>query len=169
MISYALDYHSQTDGGDAEEFSMARTNHHIFMGTTLDRREKLFAGLNINSWNKAQKKGESDEEKTINMLEMGAKFLYYMTKERRFFVSYVYNLSVKGKSEEAGVSSDTDGTSSLISFGYHLKLGNPSFLLGASLNIHSLTITSRVADSTESEVSDTYASTFPMLEFIGRF
>lgn len=168
MIGYSLDMHQETDGGDAEEFSLTRTGHHVFIGLSMDRKQRFFVGQNIISWTKAQTKGESDDEKTVSLLELGPKFLYYLNKDRVFYLSYVYNFHVKGTSEESGDSSDINGTSSLISLGYHYKLGD-SFLLGASFNVHSVSITTKTTDSNQEEVTDTYQSTFPMIEFLLRF
>ena len=168
MAGYSFNMHTETDGGDAEAFSLAKTNHHIFIGLSVDRKEKFYIGQNINSWTKTQTKGEGDDEKTITLLELGPKFLYYFTKERVFYISAVWNFYAKGTSEESGGSSDVDGTSTLISLGYHYRLGD-TFMLGASLNSHSVSITSKITDSEQEEVTDTYQSTFPMLELLFRF
>ena len=168
FLNYSLNYHSDTDGGDAEAFSLSRINNNLFLGATLDSAKKFMLGTNFSSWNKSQSKGDGDTEKTISQLEIGPRLHCYLSQNRAWFVTLTYNFYSKGTGTVSGADATFDGTGLMSSLGYHLKTSK-SFAMGASLNYHSTTISSRIINSAESEVTDTYVSIYPMLEMVLRY
>lgn len=168
FINYSLNYHSETDGGDTEEFSLSRLNNSLFLGASMDSGQKYIIGTNFISWNKTQSKGDGDTEKEISLIELGPKFLMYFSQARAFFVSLTYNFYSRGTGTVNGDSAEFNGSGLMGAFGYHMKVSK-RFAMGASLNYHSTTITSSVVDNTESDVSDTYVSIYPMIEMVLRY
>ena len=167
-MQYSLNYESDTDSGEAQEFSYNKMNNSIFFGATLDNTKTFIIGQNLTSWNKTQKKGSSDTESSLNLTEFGPKVLYYFTKYRTWFASVTYNFYVKGTIDTSGTEVEASGTSIAASLGYHYKI-TTRLALGASLRYHQTTIANQVEDSTSSDVSKTYTSIYPMFELSVRY
>lgn len=168
FLNYSFNYHSDVDSGDTEAFSLSRMNNNIFLGATLDGAKKYILGTNFSSWNKTQTKGDGDTEKEISLLEIGPRFHMYFSQMRTWFFSLTYNFYSKGTGTVAGESATFDGSGYMASLGYHLKVSK-TFAMGASIMYHGTTITSNVIDSAETEVTDTYASIYPMIEMSLRY
>jgi hypothetical protein len=143
-------------------------NNTIYLGASMDSGLKYIIGTNFSSWNKTQSKGDGDTEKEISLIELGPKLLVYFNQARSFFASLTYNFYSRGTGTVNGSSAEFNGSGLMGALGYHMKVSK-RFAMGASLNYHSTTITSSVVDSTESDVSDTYVSIYPMLEMVLRY
>lgn len=168
FASYSLNYNSETDGGDAEVFNFSKMNNSLSFGASLDSAKKFIIAQNITSHTKSQKKGITDQEMSFTLLELGPQFLWYFTQERRWYISYTYNFLASGSSQISGTKYDVEGSSTMASLGYHLKV-NKTFAMGASVKYHNITITSRSSGTTKTEVTDTFNSIYPMLEAVLRF
>src|SRR5690606_12602659 len=111
---------------------------------------------------------DSDQQVTLNLLELGPRLHYYFSPERNWFISATYNFQSKGTGLLNGETATITGTGSIGSLGYHYKV-TKALGIGASISYHSVVITSRKVDDTDSEVTETYNSIVPMLEFAWRF
>ncbi|MCO4752883.1 MAG: hypothetical protein KC478_00305 [Bacteriovoracaceae bacterium] len=168
-MDYKLNYQTETDGGDAGAFSYTRMMNSVFFAASMDRDKRFYIGQSAIFWNKTQQQGEdSDDEFTMNLLELGPRIHYYFTQNRTWYTSLVYNFYVNGTSQTAGVEGDVSGTSYLASLGYHYKFTR-TIGIGASLNYHSVTLDERKVDSTSNDVSETFSAIVPMLEIAFRF
>lgn len=168
FMQYSLNYESDTDSGDAQEFTYSKMNNTIYLASTLDEGKKFSIGQSFTSWTKTQSKGSGDTETSLTLLEFGPKLFFYFTKERSWFTSITYNFYVSGSGKISGSEVELSGTSILGSIGYHYKI-NKVLALGASLNYHQTTITDQISNSTTTTVSNVYTSIYPMIEFAIRY
>lgn len=168
FMQYSLNYESDTDSGDAQEFTYSKMNNSIFIAATLDPGKLFSIGQNFTIWNKSQSKGSGDTATSLSLTELGPKMLFYFSRNRSWFSSITYNFYVSGSGETSGTSVEVTGSSIVAAVGYHYKISR-LFALGASLNYHQSTITSQVTDSTTSEVSNVYTSIYPMIEVSIRY
>lgn len=166
---YNLNYQTESDGGDAPAFTYNKTMHNLFLGASLDVKKQFYLGQNILSWTRtAQQGNDSATQTTMSLLELGPRLLYYFNDLRRWYLSLVYNFSVKGTSTINEEEGKIEGTSYIAALGYHYKV-TKQIGIGGSLNYHVLTITARKIDSTDLEPSESYTAIIPMLEIAIRF
>tara|TARA_Y100000780_G_scaffold232596_1_gene269159 strand:- start:316300 stop:316839 length:540 start_codon:yes stop_codon:yes gene_type:complete len=168
-MDYKLNYQSETDAGDATAFNYTRMMNSLYFAASMDRNKRLYIGQSVIFWNKTQKQGDdSADETTLDLLELGPRLHFYLTQNRTWYASAVYNFSAKGTSKVSGVEGDVDGSGYMATLGYHYKFSK-TIGIGGSLNYHSVTVDERKVDSSSSDVSETYTAIIPMLEIAFRF
>jgi hypothetical protein len=165
---YNLHYDTDTDSADAEEFQRTKMVNSLLLGASFGKRKKLIIGQSFSSWTKQQQKGASDNKSSFNFIELGPKFLYYLTRHKTWFISLTYNFYVRGTSKVNNRDEKLSGSSTVSSFGYHLPVSE-SFAMGVSLNYHDTTITESVENNLSRTLSEKYTSLYPSFEFVFHF
>lgn len=168
FMQYSLNYESDTDSGDAQEFSYSKMNNTIFVAATLDMAKQFSIGQSFTSWTKTQSKGSGDTETSLTLMEFGPKFFYYFTQNKTWFSSLTYNFYVSGTGKISGSDVDVSGSSLVGAVGYHYRISK-LLAMGGSLNYHQTTITNTIDGSTTNTVSNVYTSIYPMLELTIRY
>jgi hypothetical protein len=161
LIQYGLNYSSEADNTQNDDYEKTRTFHKIFLGASINGKRTLFFGWNINSWSSALTK-VSDEE-TYKMLEMGPRLVYFFNEDYRVYVAAEWNPYAKGDRDKTGTASEISGSSMGFGLGYRFKLSRVVGL-GASLNYHTLNLKEEKVGSTEETISDKVTNIMPMLE-----
>jgi hypothetical protein len=162
-VSTSSGYASGSDGKTNNSFS-DMTNH-IFLGASVDSKEKLIIGQNISLVSSQIKTTNTDK---LSTTELGPKITYYFNDDKNFYVGVAWNPYAKGTRTAAGVSADISGWSYLATTGVLMKMSG-NFLLGASINYHSLSVTKAIVSTTASTVSNSYSSIMPMINICFRF
>lgn len=165
---YSLHYDTDSDTGDAEAFQYTKMINSLLLGASFGRRKKLIIGQSFSSWTKQQQKGAADNKSVFNFLELGPKFLYYLTRYKTWFASFTYNFYVRGSSKINNKEATLNGTSTVLSIGYHHAVSD-SFAMGLSLNYHDTTITESVENNLSRTLSEKYTSFYPSFDFVMHF
>lgn len=157
-------YDSYTDGKSKNTFS--NMTNHLFIGASLDTKQKLLIGNNVSQMSIGLKSTNND---TYSVLEVGPKILYYLDEEYLFYTAIAWNPYVKGDRKVAGAASEKiSGWGYLATFGASMKV-NRNFAMGFSINYHAMSITESVVDTTATKVSNSYNTIMPMVNFTLRF
>lgn len=163
-IQTSSGYDSYSDGKSKNTFS--NMSNHLFIGASLDLKQKLLIGNNVSQVSVGLKSNNND---TFSVLEVGPKVLYYFDEDYLFYTAVAWNPYVKGDRKVAGAASETiSGWGYLATFGASMKI-NRNFAMGFSINYHSISITESVVSTTASEVSESYSTIMPMINFTLRF
>lgn len=165
---HSLFYNSTTDNADG--FNYSTMKNVLFFGASLGKADKIILGQNVIFWNKTHKGTSASNESKISLLELGPRLTYYFNEARTFSVNIAYDPYVKG-TRTLATSSDQEeisGSSIFLSAVYQLKVSK-MFFIGASLNYHSVTISESTVSNVATEVSQTYTSIYPAIDFSIRF
>lgn len=163
-IQTSSGYDTYTDGKSKNTFS--NMSNHLFIGASLDLKQKLLIGNNVSQVSVGLKSSNND---TYSVLEVGPKVLYYFDEDYLFYTAVAWNPYVKGDRKVAGAASETiSGWGYLATFGASMKV-NRNFAMGFSINYHSISITESVVSTTASTVSESYNTIMPMINFTLRF
>jgi hypothetical protein len=163
LLQYALNYTSQTDDSTTKSES-SQTFHKILLVASVNARNTLFLGWDINSWSSTLKQGASNEE-SYSLLEMGPWLQWFMNENQNVYVTAEWNPYARGDREKAGSSRGISGSSMGFGIGYKFRISRYTGF-GASLNYHTLSVSEEMIGSTETNVSDTVTNLMPMLEFV---
>lgn len=165
LIDVSTNYHSDED--DVTTFSYSRLDYRGFLAASLDSKQKFYFGQNVSQFGRDFKNGSVTGKYSV--LELGPRFQYYFSGERTFFMSAAWNPYVKGSRTVGTTEEDISGSSYFINLGWQLKLSR-SLSIGASLNYHTISITKETdTNNVETDVTDSYTTIYPMLEFSIRF
>ncbi len=163
-IQTSSGYDTYSDGKSKNTFS--NMTNHLFIGASLDLKQKLLIGNNVSQVSVGLKSSNND---TFSVLEVGPKILYYFDEDYLFYTAIAWNPYVKGDRKVAGAASETiSGWGYLATFGASMKI-NRNFAMGFSINYHAISINESVVDTTASEVSESYSTIMPMINFTLRF
>lgn len=162
-VQSSLGYTSESDGKTKNTFS--DLTYHVFIGASIDNKEKLQIGPSYSSISNTFKSTNTD---TLATTEIGSRIMYYFNEERNFFVSVTWNPYASGKRKATNVSADITGWSYVASFGALMKTSS-NFLLGGNLSYHSLAVSKGTVGTTTTTESTTYTSLMPMLLIAYRF
>ncbi|MBA2405060.1 MAG: hypothetical protein H0V66_09845 [Bdellovibrionales bacterium] len=161
MLQYGLNYSSEKDESDGDDYEKTRTFHKVFLAASVNSNKTLFFGWNINSWGSTLTKN-SDEE-SYDVLEMGPRLTYFFSEERRAYITGEWNPYAKGDRDKTGTSAEISGSSIGLGVGYRFKLSR-LIGLGAALHYHTLNVKEEKIGSTENDISDKITNIMPMLE-----
>jgi hypothetical protein len=165
LIDVSTNYHSDED--DVTTFTYSRFDYRGFLAASLDSKQKFYFGQNVSQFGRDFKNGSTTGKYSV--LELGPRFQYYFSGERTFYMSAAWNPYVKGSRTVGTTEEDISGSSYFINLGWQLKIGR-SFSLGASINYHAISITKETdTNNVETDVTDSYTTIYPMLEFSFRF
>ena len=165
-VRYSLFYYSWED--DVDNYTASRMNNSLFIGASFDKDQQIFLGPSYQIWSKAHKPNASSTESDLSLTEFGARLVYFFDRAWRWKFSATYNFASSGDRTVSGASQEVDGSGYQLSLGYSLPV-NRNFYVGASLNYHSVGIESSTVNNTKSNVTQTYTTLYPMLEFALRF
>jgi hypothetical protein len=163
LFQYGLNYSSQKDASTEGEFEESRTFHKVLIGASINGKNNLFLGWNINSWNSSLKQGTGNED-TYSMLEMGPRLQWFMDQDYRWYLSAEWNPYAKGDRDKVAQSREISGSSIGFGIGYRVKISR-LIGIGASLNYNSLSLEEEKVGTTENTLSDKITNIMPMLEF----
>ena len=167
LISSNINYQSDKDES-AEQKSETSLNYiKLQLAASINKRDTLFLGWNINSWSKSIKYGTTNEDE-YSILEMGPKFTWFTSDEYRFYFAFEYNPYAKGTRKIAGTERDTDGSSMGFGVGYRLKI-TKAFSMGASLYQMTTTVDTDTVTTTTTQRGDKVTFMLPMLELSFNF
>lgn len=163
-IQTSSGYDTYSDGKSKNTFS--NMSNHLFIGASLDLKQKLLIGNNISQVSIGLKTTNND---SFSVLEVGPKVLYYFDEDYLFYTAIAWNPYVKGDRKVAGAASETiSGWGYVATFGASMKV-NRNFAMGFSINYHAISITESVVNTTASDVSESYSTIMPMVNFTLRF
>ena len=162
-IQSATGYESNNDGKTSSSFS--DLTNHLFLGASLDSKEKVIIGQNLSYLSNTYKTATTNK---ITTMELGPRLNYYLNEEQNFFLTLAWNPYAKGTRVVNGASEDISGWSYLAGIGAVLKM-NKTFYLGASLNYHSLSVTKSIVGTTATTTTNSYSSLMPMINLTLRF
>lgn len=154
------------DEDDSSNFSYNKMNNSVFLAASFDKSQKFYFGQHLLSFSREFQSGS--ETVSISTTELGPKFLYYFSQAKTVFVSGSWNPYTKGDRTSSSATEEISGSSIITSLGYHIKLSK-KFLLGASVNYHALSISKVTEGSSETDVSQSYTSIYPMIELAFHF
>lgn len=166
LIQHAFNYHSHSD--DVENFSYNRMNNYLFIGASINKSERFFLGQSVHIWNKTHQAGSDGEASTISLTELGPRVVFLIGPLFRWHVSVAYHIYTKGTRSIEGSSEKISGSAMMGSLGYQIRLSKV-FYMGASLHYHSMSITESVEDSEQTDVTNSYTTIIPAIEFSLRF
>lgn len=149
------------------KLAYSRMQGSFFVGAGIGRNAYFVLGPSYSLWTKSHTpSGATPEESSIN--EFGATLLIYFNKNKNWKLEVTYCPNISGTRTVSGTEEDILGSSFTIDFGYHMNL-TERFILGASLGYHSTTISQKIVNNTESEISESYTQIIPKLEVALRF
>jgi hypothetical protein len=125
-------------------------------------------GQNIIYSTRDAKEDYSGKTTSLKMLELGPRFQFFFDEPKTSYISFTFNPYAKGKRVILGETETVSGTSFLINMGYQLKI-TKSIFAGLSVNYHSLSLSTKTIDTTETKISESYSTIYPMIEFSVRF
>ena len=158
-------YNSDTD--DADNFEYTNMTNSFFLGATVNTKKTFFLGWAATLLNRTYNTGSSETE--VATTEIGPEVLFYTSEAKSVFISLNWNPFVSGDKTSSSSTLEISGSSYNVALGYQLKVSK-TFRLGASLNYHAMSITKTTNSSNVStEVSQSYTSIVPMLEFAFHF
>jgi len=161
MFQYGLNYSQSSDNTSGDDHDFSRMFNKIFLGASINGAQTLIFGWNINSWSSTLTKDAAEDEYSI--LEMGPRLLWFMNEGKNFYVSAEWNPYAKGSRTKSSIDSDVSGSSLGFGAGYRFRLSR-LIGLGASINYHTLTLSTETIGSTESTTTDKIGNIMPMLE-----
>jgi hypothetical protein len=159
----ATGFNSNTDGKTKNSFT--DMTYIMFIGASVDNKEKWLIGPSVSSVSTTYKLTTTDKLATT---EIGSRLMYFFNEERNFFISVTWNPYASGKRTATSVEAEISGWSYLATFGALMKT-NSNFLLGGSLNYHSMAVSKGTVGTTTTKESTTYSSVMPMLNLAYRF
>ncbi len=149
------------------KLTYSRMQGSFFVGAGIGRNAYFVLGPSYSLWTKSHTpSGATPEESSIN--EFGATLLTYFNKNKNWKLEITYCPNISGTRTVSGAEQDILGSSFTIDFGYHMNL-TERFILGASVGYHSTTISQKIVNNTESEISESYTQIIPKLEVALRF
>jgi hypothetical protein len=125
-------------------------------------------GQNIIYSTRDAKEDYSGKTTSLKMVELGPRIQLFVDEPKTFYFSFTFNPYAKGTRVILGQTETVSGSSFLVNMGYQLKI-TKSFFAGLSVNYHSLSLTSKTIDTTETKISESYSTIYPMIEFSVRF
>ncbi len=161
MLQYGLNYSSEKDDSTNDNYEKNRTFHKVFLGGSINSKNTLFFGWNLNSWNSSLTK--VNDEETYKMLEMGPRLTYFFNEEMRAYFTLEWNPYAKGDREKTATSTEVSGSSTSFGLGYRFKLSR-MIGLGAAIHYHTLSLKDEKVGSTETSISAKVTNLMPMLE-----
>lgn len=165
LIDLSTNYHSDED--NVSTFSYSRFDYRGLIAASLDSKQQFYFGQNISQFGRDFKNGAVTGKYSV--LELGPRFQYYFSGERAFFISAAWNPYVQGSRTVDSTEEDISGSSYFVSLGWQLKLSR-SLSIGASVNYHTISISKETdTNNVETDVTNSYTTIYPMLEFSIRF
>lgn len=161
MFQYGLNYAQSSDNTSSDDHDFNRIFNKVFLGASINGGQNVIFGWNINSWSSTLTKDSAEDE--YSLLEMGPKILWFLNEGNNFYVTAEWNPYAKGSRTKSSIDSDISGSSIGFGAGYRFRLSR-LIGLGASLNYHTLTLSTETIGSTESSTSDKIGNIMPMLE-----
>lgn len=142
--------------------------NNTFIGITISHY--FVFGQNIIYTTRTNTGEASDYNKgDFNLLELGPRIMVFFNQNRNLSLSANYNPYCKGSRKKSSAGDQTvDGTSFNVNLSLQLGFWQNVFL-GASLNYHSIMLTTEKVGGTESDITDNYSYIFPAFEFSVRF
>jgi hypothetical protein len=161
-FAYYFNYEKdeETQGETTNEYS--RFYHKFFFGASLNRKDTLFLGQNINYWTRNLAQG-SNNGTEYSMLELGPRLIYYFSESHNAFVSAEWNPYVSGDRTVATVESELRGSSVGFAIGYRWKIRG-ALGLGISVHYSKVSFNKSSRSGTETDISDSINFVMPMLE-----
>lgn len=157
----------RTDSDDVSgDYEYANTNLILVLGGLFGKGGRWMVGQSFVKTTRSTKNGSTETE--LDVLELGPRIQYYLTKLRTSYIFVTYNLYCQGTRTMSGTAQDVDGTSTIIGFGYQIKMSRRSFLT-LGLNSHTIGIAEQTVAGTTTDVSQTYTMIYPSLEVAYRF
>jgi hypothetical protein len=144
-------------------------DNRVFLGASLDSGGHVFFGQSLLMMSRTIKGSSDGDPDEITTMELGPRFTFFFDDAGTWKLSLAWHPYAKGERKRAGETEDISGSAYLASFGFQARFGR-SFYLGASINYHSLSITkSTDTSNVEEEVSHSYTTIIPMIDFAFRF
>ena len=162
LLKYGLNYSSENDASDVDEYEKSRTFHKAYLGASVNSKKTLYFGWNVNSWNSEISKGSSPEN-SYSILEMGPRLVWFTNENHNLYFTAEWNPYARGDREKENVSREVQGSSMALGMGYRFRLSR-LIGLGASIHYHSLSLNEEKIGSTENNISDSITHFMPMLE-----
>ena len=166
LFQYSMFYNTYSD--DVENFSYSRMNNGLFVGASLGRGVRFFLGPSYHLWSKSHQADAGSTASEASFSEFGATLITYLDQAGNWKFELTYNPMVKGERTTTGTPIKLDGSGYRASIGYQLKLSGKLYL-GASLNYHSVGISSEIESNTETEATTSYSNITPTLELAFRY
>jgi hypothetical protein len=159
FYSLNISNHNEAIGGQESDFN--RTFHTLFLAGTVNGKESIFLGWNINSWSST---GERNSDKSqLSVLEMGPRLIWFNSDQYNYYFSLEWNPYVRGTRTSSAENVEIKGNSFSAGIGYRFEISR-SFGLGAGLYYHSLRVGEEIDGETHRTVSDTINMLMPKLE-----
>jgi hypothetical protein len=167
-FQHSFNYQTDTDSDSSENSKYAAMRNSFVLGAKFGSDGKWVIGQSIIMSSKSIGATSLSSDEEISLLELGPRVIFFFNDSRNFYISGVYNFYAKGDRKRSGASEDVDGTSYLGSIGVQMK-GTKKFYFGVSLNYHAVSISESSVNNTQSDVSHSYTSIYPAIEFSLRF
>lgn len=164
-LVFELSNNYTSDEDDVSQFSFSKLDSRLFLGASLDKKNKFYFGQNLMMMSRTVKASSSSQEDEVSTTELGPRFSYYGGEGKGgTYFSFAWNPYAKGERKVAGEQEDISGWSYFLAFGYLMRVSK-SVYLGATFNYHVLNVSkSTDAANTETERSQSYTTIYPMLE-----
>ena len=164
FLQHSFIYYAHSD--NVENYSHNRLNNFVFLGASFDKKDKFYIGQSLHSWSKDHAVGSANGE--IGMTELGPRIIMFFNEPKTWYFSFAWHPYAKRTRTVDSESHNISGSSYMGTLGYQLKI-TKMFYLGGSLNYHLLNISTQTVDNTESTVTHSYTTIYPMVEFSLRF
>lgn len=165
-IQTSAGYH--TDEDDVNDFTYSTTMLNFFIGGSFGKGEKWVVGQNFVQSARTEYDTSESQENELSLLELGPRIQYFFTVMKTAYVAVVYNLYANGTRTLSGNEQDVEGTSTIFSFGYQLKMSRSSYL-GFSINYHSISLSKQTESNTATDISQSYTLMYPAIDLSFRF
>jgi hypothetical protein len=157
-------YNSYSDGNTKNSFT--NMTNGIFIGASLDSKQKLLIGQHVQMGSVSLKSSTTD---TLDYTEIGPRVTYYFSDDYNFFTSLSWCPYLSGTRKAAGsASEDIKGWSYSVLIGGSFKI-NRNFALGTGIIYHAINLSESTVGSTSTDISHSYSGISPVFNFILRF
>lgn len=170
-IQYSLGMINDQEEQGAIDFSNNHLRHEFFLGVAFGPSNRIVLGQNFLKWSReveVQLMDIAEDQQEINLTEMGPRLLFYLNKNKNFYLSGAYHFYVRGERENLLLEEDLQGKSFLGTFGMQMNLTS-NLLFGLSFNYHKVELNESTFNSQTSQIDHDYVHFYPSLELSYRF
>ncbi|MBF0206594.1 MAG: hypothetical protein HQK53_06865 [Oligoflexia bacterium] len=170
-IYYQHSFNIDHTNDNAENFSFDTMKNFMCLGATVGQDQNIVIAHSAIFWSKNNKSSADATGSKFSLLEMGPRFIYYFNEAKTVAATVAYHPYVRGTrtlSSAGATAEKISGNSYFGGFSYQLRMSKV-FYIGAALIYHVVNITESNVGETNTTVSNTYTSYFPVLEFSIRF
>lgn len=169
FVQYSGSYISDSGADEGEKFEYSGMRNMLLIGATFGRSGNVVIGQNVLFLNRTGKATSLEEEK-LSTLELGPRVQWFLNDAKTFYISGAYHFYARGSRKMSGEATEQDvsGKAYFANVGIQLRLSRMAYL-GLSFNYHNVTLDESSVGSTRTEISHTYTSIYPALDFSLRF